>query len=57
MLNIEVYRPIIEFLALFLGAEAEIILTDTEKVLLIEHPMVQHFALQHQLPHSFRQRR
>ena len=39
MLNVEVYRPIIEFLALFLGSEAEIILTDTEKVLLVEHPM------------------
>ena len=39
MLNIEFYRPIIEFLALFLGAEAEIILCDTEKILLIEHPM------------------
>ena len=39
MLNIEVYRPIVEFLALFLGSEAEIILADTEKILLIKHPM------------------
>lgn len=39
MLNVEFYRPIIEFLALFLGTEAEIILCDTEKILLIAHPM------------------
>ncbi len=39
MLNVEVYRPVVEFLALFLGKEAEIILADTEKILLIKHPM------------------
>lgn len=39
MLNVELYRPIIEFLSLFLGLEAEIILCDTKKILLIENPL------------------
>ena len=39
MLNIDFYRPIIEFLALYLGNETEIILCDTEKILLVENPM------------------
>lgn len=37
MLNMEVYRPMMEFLSLFLGPEAEIILCDTEKILHVEN--------------------
>lgn len=38
MLNIELYRPIMEFLALYLGKDSEIILSDTEKIRLIQNP-------------------
>lgn len=38
MLNIDFYRPMIEFLALFLGTETEIMLCDTERILLVENP-------------------
>ena len=37
MLNIELYRPIMEFLSLFLGTEVEIILCDTQKILHVEN--------------------
>lgn len=37
MLNMEVYRPMMEFLSLFLGQETEIILCDTEKILHVEN--------------------
>ena len=39
MLNVEFYRPIIEFLSLYLGTDTEIILCDTERILLVENPM------------------
>ena len=39
MINIEYYRPILEFLSLYLGDDTEILLCDTEKILLIENPM------------------
>lgn len=38
MLNVELYRPIMEFLALYLGKKSEIILCDTQKILLIQNP-------------------
>lgn len=39
MLNVELYRPIIEFLALYLGKKSEIILCDTQKILIIKNPI------------------
>lgn len=39
MLNIEFYKPIIEFLALYMGSNTEVSLCDTQKILLIENPM------------------
>ena len=39
MLNVEFYRPVLEFLALYLGEETEIVLCDTEKILLVENAM------------------
>lgn len=39
MLNLDAYRPIVEFLAIFLGAESEITLCDTEQILMIENSM------------------
>lgn len=39
MLNIEFYRPIVHFLAQYLGRDTEILLCDTQKILLAENPM------------------
>lgn len=39
MLDIEYYRPILEFFSLYLGSDTEILLCDTEKILLIENPL------------------
>ena len=39
MLNVDFYRPIVEFLALYMGSNTEVILCDTENILLIENSM------------------
>ena len=39
MLNVDFYRPIVEFLALYMGSNTEVILCDTETILLIENSM------------------
>lgn len=44
MINVEFYRPIIEFLALYLGEKSEIILCDAEKILLVENPTAEERA-------------
>lgn len=38
MINVEFYKPIIKFFALYLGSNTEILLCDTEKVLYVENP-------------------
>lgn len=37
-MNVELYAPIVDFLALYLGSNSEIILCDTEKFLMIKNP-------------------
>ncbi len=37
MINVDLYKPIFEFLALYFGSKTELILCDTEKILLIEN--------------------
>ena len=39
MLNVDFYRPIVEFLALYMGSNTEVILCDTKNILLIENSM------------------
>lgn len=37
MINVDFYKPIIEFLALYLGSNTEILLCDTERILHVEN--------------------
>lgn len=39
MIDIEYYRPILEFFSVYLGSDTEILLCDTEKILLVENPL------------------
>lgn len=39
MIDIEYYRPILEFFSIYLGSDTEILLSDTEKILLVENPL------------------
>jgi predicted transcriptional regulator YheO len=45
MIDIDYYRPILEFFSVYLGSDTEILLCDTEKILLVENPLDEtHYA-------------
>lgn len=45
MIDIEYFRPILEFFSIYLGSDTEILLSDTEKILLVENPLDEgHYA-------------
>ena len=39
MIDIEFYRQILEFLSVYMGSDTEMLLCDTEKILLVENPL------------------
>ena len=38
MINVDFYKPIIKFIALYLGSNTEILLCDTKQILYVENP-------------------
>ena len=50
MLNLDIYRPILNFLSSFLGHDTELLLCDTEKILLVCNPQTPTHAVNAALP-------